>query len=149
VVIFAIVVLALSWLAWSIGPSRTAGGRTRRWWTALLLSLLMIGCSSMQRVDATPEDLQAQLRAGKVLQQGHDVTIVTRDGKEVRLRFQRIENDAIVGRTQLGEEGSVRVADVTGLTTERLSVGRTAAAVGGGLYLTYVVLILALFTIAY
>lgn len=102
----------------------------------------------MQRVDATPEDLQAQIRAGKYLQKGHDVTIFTIEGKELWFRFQRIENDAIVGGTQLGEPVSVPIADVSGVKTSRLNVGRTAALVGGG-YLLYVVTILALLVIAF
>ena len=47
-------------------------------------------------------------------------------------RFQRLENDAIVGTTQVGDQASVPIADVAGLTTKRLNAGRTTAAVGGG-----------------
>jgi len=69
----------------------------------LAMSLLQFGCTSVQRVDTTPEDLQAQIRAGNYLQKGHDVTIVTNDGKELFFRFQQLENDAIVGTTQVGD----------------------------------------------
>ena len=111
--------------------------------TVLLLCLLQFGCTSVQRIGASPDDLQAQIRAGKYLQSGHDVTIVTRQGKEFWFRFERIEDDAIVGHTQLGEEGSVPIADVAGLTTDRLSIGRTALAVGGGLVVAYLTLFMA------
>ena len=109
----------------------------------VVLSLLQLGCTSMQHVEATPQALQAQIRAGKYLRDGHDVTIVTNDGKKVRMRFDRIENDAIVGHMQAGE-GSVPIADVAGITAESLSVGRTIAAVGGGLLAICATLILAL-----
>jgi len=98
----------------------------------LALSLLQLGCTSMQRVDATPEDLQAQIRAGKYLTDGQDVTITTTQGKELWFRFQRLENDSIVGNTPLGEQASVPIWDVAGLKTDRVNAGRTAAAVGGG-----------------
>ena len=110
----------------------------------LAMSLLQFGCSSVQRVDTTPEDLQAQIREGKYLQKGHDVTIVTNEGKELFFRFQQLENDAIEGTTQLGEKASVPIADVAGLKTDRLNVGRTVAAVGGGMVGTVVVAFLLL-----
>ena len=145
---FSIFMLVVAWLAWSAGPPYPASGKSRRWWAVLLLSLLQFGCTSMQRVDTTPEDLQAQIRAGKYLQAGHDVTIFTAEGKEVWFRFERIENDAIVGHTQLGDEGSVPIADVAGLKTDRFSVGRTAALIGGGI-VTWVVAFIALVVATY
>lgn len=141
--ILAILVSTFVWLAaWFFWP-HPRNVRRRRWWAALLLSLLQFGCTSTQRVDASPEDLQAQIRAGKYLQPGHDVALVTRQGKEVWFRFERLDGDAIVGHTQLGEEGSVPIADVVGLTTDRLSVGRTVLAVGGGIVVACLTLLMA------
>lgn len=111
---------------------------------AVLLATLQFGCTTMQQVDTTPEDLQAQIRAGKYLRDGHDVTIVTSEGKKVRMRFDRIENDAIVGHMHAGGEGSVPIGDVAGIRTESLNVGRTVVAVGGGLLIIYASLILLL-----
>ncbi len=56
--------------------------------TVVAMSLLQFGCSSVQRVDKTPEDLQAQIRAGKYLHEGEDVTIVTNQGKELFFRSE-------------------------------------------------------------
>ncbi len=98
----------------------------------LAIGLLQFGCTSVQRVDTTPEDLQAQIRAGKYLQKGRDVTIFTNEGKEVFFRFEQLANDAIVGTTQVGDQASVPIDDVVGLTSKRLNAGRTIAAVGGG-----------------
>jgi hypothetical protein len=106
----------------------------------LALSLLQSGCTSMQRVDTTPEDLQAQIRAGKYLSEGKDVTITLIDGHEMRFKFARIENDAIVGKTKLGAETTVPIVDVAGLQTGRFDVGRTAAVVAATYAVTIVVL---------
>ncbi len=66
--ILVILVLTLLWLAvWFFAP-RPHNVRRRRWWVALLLSLLQFGCTSVQRVDASPEDLQTDIRSGKYLQ---------------------------------------------------------------------------------
>lgn len=43
----------------------------------IVLTLVQLGCTSMQRVDTTPEDLQARIRAGEYLNEGQDVTITT------------------------------------------------------------------------
>jgi hypothetical protein len=102
----------------------------------------------MQRIDVAPDDLQTQIRAGKYLQKGHDITVFTNDGKKMWFRFQRIENDAIVGQTQIGEDVSVPIANVAGLKTDRFNVGRTVALVGGG-YLAFVATMLALLVIAF
>lgn len=102
----------------------------------IVLTLVQLGCTSMQRVDTTPEDLQARIRAGEYLNEGQDVTITTSQGKELRFRFQAIENDSIVGNTALGEQASVPIAEVARLKTDRVNAGRTAAAVGGSFLLS-------------
>ena len=98
----------------------------------LVLGLFQFGCTSMQRVDTTPQNLQAQIRAGKYLNEGQDVTVTTDQGTALWFRFQRLENDSVVGNTPLGQRASVPISDVVGLETDRVNVGRTAAAVGGG-----------------
>ena len=145
---FAAVVIALSLFAWFAGPTHQTHVRKRRWWVVVLLSLLSIGCTSMQRVNTSAEDLQAQIRAGKFLEPGHDVTLNTRQGTEVLFKFKRIENDAIVGQAHHGDLVSQPIADVVGVKTRRFSVGRTAAAVGGG-YALGVALVFAAFAIAF
>ena len=144
----AMIVLVLLSLAWFGGPTRHPNRNGKSWCAVLLLSLLSFGCTSMQRVEKPSEDLQKQIRAGNLLHKGQDVALVTNEGKEVWFRFQRIDNDAVVGHTQLGEEGSVPIVDIAGVTTDRFSVGRTAAVVGGG-YALIVSLLFAAFAIAY
>jgi hypothetical protein len=104
------------------------------------LGLLLSGCTSMQRVDTTPEDLQAQIREGKYLSEGKDVTITLIDGNELEFQFARIENDAIVGKTKLGAETSVLIVKVDRLETSRFDVGRTAAVAVGTYAVANVVL---------
>ncbi len=143
----AILVIALTVGAWFAGP-RSSRLHKSRWWVMLLVSLFQLGCTSMQRIDATPEELQSQVRAGKYLHTGQDVTIVTRQETKLWFRFRRIDNDALVGETQLGEEASVPIADVAGIKTNRFNVGRSVALVGGG-FLIYVATISALLIAAY
>ena len=59
-------------------------------------------------------------------------TITTTQGNELWFRFQRIDDNSIVGSAHLGEQTSVAVWDVAGLTTDRVNADRTAAAVGAG-----------------
>ena len=128
-----------------------ASPHSKRWWGALLLVLLQFGCTSMQHVDGNAQDLQTRLRAGEYLRKDHEVTVFTNQNKEFWFRFKRIENDAIVGNTPLGEEVAVPIAEVAGIKTDRFSVGRTAAVVAGGVVggiAAYMIVVYALIAIA-
>jgi hypothetical protein len=108
---------------------------------AIAMSALACGCTSTQRIQATPHAIQSEIRAGAYLRKDQSATIRTIDGHEIRLRFSRIEADSIVGTSESGADTAIPIPDVVGLMTDRVDVGRSVAAVAAGSVVTMAIVL--------
>lgn len=86
------------------------------------------GCTTLEPVAATPEEVQHQLLAGQLLEPGEVVRLVTTD--EVVHKFKVLAVDIEQGVIR-GRDDQVAIADVVALETSKVSVGRTTLLVGG------------------
>ena len=86
------------------------------------------GCTTLEPVAATPEEVQRQLLAGQLLEPGEVVRLVTTD--EVVHKFKVVAVDFAQGYIR-GRDEQVAITDVVALETSKVSVGRTTLLVGG------------------
>lgn len=95
---------------------------------SMALVIAVSGCTTLEPVAATPEEVQRQLLAGQLLEPGEVVRLVTTD--EVVHKFKVLAVDIEQGVIR-GRDDQVAIADIVALETSKVSVGRTALLVGG------------------
>ena len=110
----------------------------RRGTAVLVLASFVVACTTTQ-----PIDLGAASALAEEVHPGDDVTITTRDGRELTFEVVRVEDDALVGATERVERDEIAELEVT-----RLSPLRTAGLAGGGLLLAGIITGVALFFVA-
>jgi len=96
-------------------------------WRITLLSTLIFfyGCSSLQPVELSPEELQTQIRSGEILSTGDKVQLVTTDGQHHEFKVTALTDTLIEGKKE-----QVAIDDVVALETSEFSGGKTALLVG-------------------
>lgn len=95
---------------------------------SMAVVIAVSGCTTLEPVAATPEEVQRQLLAGQLLEPGEVVRLVTTD--EVVHKFKVLAVDIEQGVIR-GRDDQVAIADVVALETSKVSVGRTTLLVGG------------------
>jgi len=106
----------------------------------------------MRPVAQDAETLQQRIRAGQVVRKGDRVRVVTDDGVSRRLTVESVQGDVLTGRLDSEAPSSIRtdqpgahkpkqekgtdvaipIADIVFVEEQKLSAGKTVAAVGGG-----------------
>jgi hypothetical protein len=72
-----------------------------------------------------------------------EVRVVRTNGEESRLRDARVENDSVIGNNAAGARIAIASSDVATIEHRRVSAGRTAGAVGGGVLALGLVFVIA------
>jgi len=94
--------------------------------SALVVVLMVTGCSTMTPVEMSPDQLHDQISTGDILHEGDKVKIVTTDGKTHQFKVSAITDASIIG-----DDIEVPIADIVAIETKEFSGGKTAALVGG------------------
>lgn len=86
----------------------------------LLLSLCLIGCTTMKAVERPTPALHSQIEAGD------DVVVTTRAGKIYSLKVIQVSNDALIGSDQAGKRWKVPYEQIQAMEARRISGWKTA-----------------------
>ena len=92
---------------------------------ALVLLLLIQGCSTVRPVEMTPEVLQQQIESTKLIEVGDSVEIVTADGQKYTFDVTKVDKEQIIGK-----DVAIPIKDIVALHTREFSGGKTALLVG-------------------
>ena len=92
---------------------------------ALVLLLLIQGCSTVRPVEMTPEVLQQQIESTKLIEVGDSVEIVTADGQKYKFDVTKVDKEQV-----LGKDVAIPIKDIVALHTREFSGGKTALLVG-------------------
>lgn len=140
-------------------PHRGLAGIT---FMLMILSVCLSACTSIRPVADDAETLQQRIRAAQVVRKGDHVRVVTHDGVSRRLTVVSVESDVLKGRldtkaptaTRSDEPGAqmpeeqkgalvgIPISDIVFVEEEKLSAGKTVAAIGGGTVVFVSVLLL-------
>ncbi|MEJ2129306.1 MAG: hypothetical protein P8X81_10730 [Woeseiaceae bacterium] len=95
----------------------------------------LAGCTSMRAMDATQADFTAQLETGDHL------VIYEKGGRIVDMTFTQVDGEYLVGSLtrQPLDTVEVRIDEILQIEIEKISGGKTAAAVVGGAVLLPIV----------
>ncbi|MGB7934555.1 MAG: hypothetical protein WCH04_20480 [Gammaproteobacteria bacterium] len=108
---------------------------------SILLIINLIGCTSLQTIEAPPEKLHEQIRHENLVKVGDKVRIITEDQKEHQFIVTAIYEDEI-----RGEDVTIPIDSIVTLETREFSTGKTVL-LGAGITGT-VLLILAAILLA-
>jgi hypothetical protein len=90
----------------------------------------------MQQVELPPEELQAQIRQGTLIQPGDRVRLVTEDEQEYRFEVTSVD------RQSIGGDGiRVPIDEVIAVRTREFSTGKTALLAAGTAGTVYLVIL--------
>jgi hypothetical protein len=86
----------------------------------------LAGCTTLQPIEGTANELQGRISSGGLLEVGDRVSIVTSDDRTHEFRIRAISDGLLQGASD-----SVTVAEVTTLQKREFSRGKTFLLVGG------------------
>jgi hypothetical protein len=86
----------------------------------------LAGCTTLQPIEGTANELQGRISSGGLLEVGDRVSIVTSDDRTHEFRIRAISDGHLQGASD-----SVTVAEVTTLQKREFSRGKTFLLVGG------------------
>ena len=86
----------------------------------LVLVLYVTGCSSMQPVEMSQEELRESITAGEVFAEGKNARIFTEDETEHRIKVREVTDDMVIG-----EQTEVPIEEIVAVETKQFSGGRT------------------------
>ena len=93
---------------------------------SILVTVSLLGCTSMQPIEAQPETLHQQIRHEDLIQVGDKIGIFTQDEKEHRFIVTGIDSDAIYGA-----DVTIPIDSVVAVQTREVSIGKTGLLTGG------------------
>lgn len=107
----------------------------------LFCSVFNSACTTLQRTEATPQEVQRLILNENLLKPGDRVKIVTADQSIYEFRIEQVdlEQELIIGADK-----QVRVEDIVALETRQVSVGKTALLAGGVAYSVWILLLIAI-----
>jgi hypothetical protein len=88
--------------------------------TSILVIINLIGCTSLQTIEAPPDKLHEQIRYQDIVKVGDKVRIITEDQKEHQFIVTAINEDDISG-----EEVTIPIDSIVTLETREFSTGKT------------------------
>jgi hypothetical protein len=114
----------------------------------LVISALLLGCTSLHKIDISEDQLHEQIRAGEILREGDRVQIITFDKKRHEIWVTGIDEALVYGEKAVRgdrevrgqrkverESVSVAIDDIVGIKTRDFSVGKTTVLSVGLYYL--------------
>lgn len=101
---------------------------------ALVASVYLSGCTSMQTVEQSPEFIQSEIAQGRILTQGIEAIVYTNKGKKFAFMVTDVSNGHITGETE-DDKRIVRIAidEIIAVQSEQISVGKTSMFAGSAL----------------
>ena len=93
---------------------------------SVLVIINLIGCTSLQTIEAPPDKLHEQIRHENLIKVGDKVKIITEDQKEHQFVVTAINEDAI-----RGEDATIPIDSIAAVQTREFSTGKTALLAGG------------------
>ena len=118
--------------------TRQAHCRTPSWAMLVLLSLSLVaaGCTTMQPLEMSSDELRAAIRAGEAGQPGQQVVVVTADGNRHAFAFQGVDTaqDVVRGEGAAGEAVAVSIGDIVEVRVPTEDGKSTALLVAGILF---------------
>ena len=93
---------------------------------SVLVIINLIGCTSLQTIEAPPDKLHERIMHENLIKVGHKVKIITEDQKEHQFVVTAINEDEI-----RGEDVSIPIDSIAAVQTRELSTGKTALLAGG------------------
>jgi hypothetical protein len=93
---------------------------------SILLILNLIGCTSLQTIEAPPDKLHEQIRNENLVKVGDKVRVITEDKKEHQFVVTAINEDEI-----RGEDVTIPIDSIVTVETRKVSAGKTALLAGG------------------
>ena len=102
----------------------------------LIVIIIVTGCTSMNPIELSPDQLQNRISTGELIHEGDTVRITTTEGKKHKFEVSAITDGRIVGK---GTE--VPIVDITAVEIKDHSDGKSV-----GLSIGAIILILALLT---
>lgn len=101
---------------------------------AVLLSVCLIGCTSMKTVE------RPAISASEQVVIGDEVRVTTKVGKTYALEITEMADDAMTGRDDAGKLWKVPFDQIQTLEAEKISAGKTAGGTFAGVGVVAVVL---------
>ena len=99
----------------------------------LVFAVMLGGCMSLKPVNLPGEEVREQVRAGKVVRPGQQVSITTEDG-----RTQKFEVKQVTDRAIQGNGANVSIDSIVSVRTRRIDGTRSALAVVGAVVAVYI-----------
>ncbi len=93
---------------------------------AVLIILMVSGCSTMKPIEMSPEQVQQKIAAGEVLDVGDKVKIATTDDQIYKFKVTEVTDKQV-----RGDDIEVPIDEIVGVETKEFSLGKTAALTGG------------------
>ena len=87
---------------------------------SILVIINLIGCTSLQTIEAPPDKLHEQIRRENIVKIGDKVRIITEDQKEYQFVVTAIYEDNI-----RGEDVTIPIDSIVTLETREFSTGKT------------------------
>lgn len=101
---------------------------------ALVLSVCLVGCTSMKTVEAPATTAPSQVEKGDA------VRVTTKAGHTYALEITAVSDTAMTGRDDTGKLWKVPFDQIQTLQVEQISAARTAGATAGGIGIVAVTL---------
>ncbi len=109
----------------------TIGRSTLIFWLVIPVAS---GCTTLQPVEMSPEQLHERIFTDNIIEVGDSVKIVTSDGASHKFKVSAVTADHIAGK-----DIEVPIGDIIAIETREFSGGKTTALTAGGLALVYVI----------
>jgi hypothetical protein len=93
---------------------------------SVLVIINLIGCTSLQTIEAPPDKLHEQIRHESLVKVGDKVRIITDNKKEYQFVVTAINEDEI-----RGDDVTIPIDSIEALETHQISTGKTALLAGG------------------
>ncbi len=94
--------------------------------SALLIILMVSGCTSMKPVEMSPDQVQQKIAAGEVLGVGDKVKIATSDDQIHKFKVTEVTDQKV-----RGDGIEVPIDEIVAVETKKFSLGKTAALTSG------------------
>ena len=93
---------------------------------SILVIMSLIGCTSMQPIEAGPDELQYKIRHENIINIHDRVKIFTEGGKEYQFQVTAIDEKDIRGK-----DVAVPIDSIVAVESREISIGKTSLLAGG------------------
>ncbi len=104
---------------------------------SIVVAINFIGCTTLQPIEAEPNELQYKIRHENIVNINDRVKVFTEDGKEYQFQVTAIDEKDI-----RGEDASVPINSIVAVESQEISIGKTSLLVGAGIGIYALIVIL-------